>query len=256
MCIPEGMLRARIDEQLTADELNMIETHLAGCARCQLRTAEIEARARRVDGLLSRLAPLPTDYPSNARIALSRFKVVSREQPRPGRDLTILGRAKRLCTTSLQIPLPLAAAIVIAVAIVFFLVAGGGEPQLVIVSPSPLPERVRVVEVPVIREKIVKVNQPVGARPVRSEGSSISTGFDLAAYVAQKQLRALEFNQPAIGFVDTLSARNMKNAGLFVPAALAKKDDSAVSAPCYRLPAFKAPVLMPIITTETQRIER
>lgn len=59
MHLTDGQLRAHLDGQSLADE----QTHLAACADCRARFADVETRAAQVQAHLTRLAPLPHEGP-------------------------------------------------------------------------------------------------------------------------------------------------------------------------------------------------
>src|SRR6266849_7544780 len=72
-CLSDGILRAHFDSELSQPELLECEQHLASCSECRARSEGIGQNAKRVGAVLSTLAPLHTDAPSDARIAWARF---------------------------------------------------------------------------------------------------------------------------------------------------------------------------------------
>src|SRR5712692_4669880 len=73
-CITEGILRARLDGDLSEAESVEIESHLASCADCRRRSEIVARQAEHVKGAFSALAPLPDEASADERIALARFR--------------------------------------------------------------------------------------------------------------------------------------------------------------------------------------
>jgi len=73
MCATDGMLRARLDGELTPADSLAIDEHLAGCAGCRQRAEELAGRAERIQGLLANLAEAAEAAP-DARAALARLR--------------------------------------------------------------------------------------------------------------------------------------------------------------------------------------
>ncbi len=73
-CVEDGILRARIDGELSESEACAVEKHLAACAGCCERNETMAARAERANSMLSPLAPAQSEFPVDAQIALDRFK--------------------------------------------------------------------------------------------------------------------------------------------------------------------------------------
>jgi Putative zinc-finger len=71
MCVPDGMLRARLDGELSEPEVGRVAAHLETCPRCRERAEAIAARAGRVGTLFSELRPGET--PADAVAALARL---------------------------------------------------------------------------------------------------------------------------------------------------------------------------------------
>jgi len=73
-CITDGILRAKLDGELSEEELREVANHLAACGHCRRRAEELACQAEQVRGVLSTLAPLPGEAPTDARIAFARFQ--------------------------------------------------------------------------------------------------------------------------------------------------------------------------------------
>ncbi len=78
MCITDGVLRAKLDGELSEAELLGVNRHLASCADCRGRAESIALQAERVGGALATLAPLPSEASADAGTALTRFKARQR----------------------------------------------------------------------------------------------------------------------------------------------------------------------------------
>lgn len=74
MCIPDGILRAKLDGELSETDLARVEAHLEACERCRERARELAERAERVGALLSGLAPETAEEPADAGRAFARFE--------------------------------------------------------------------------------------------------------------------------------------------------------------------------------------
>jgi|SRR5579863_609742 len=72
-CVTDGILRARLDGELSESERQEVEAHLAGCAECRRRAEAMAEQAERVRGILARLDPAAVAAP-DARTALARFR--------------------------------------------------------------------------------------------------------------------------------------------------------------------------------------
>ena len=55
-CLNDGILRARLDDQLGGSELEAVNQHLAGCADCRSRFESLSSETARTQGLLASLA--------------------------------------------------------------------------------------------------------------------------------------------------------------------------------------------------------
>jgi anti-sigma factor RsiW len=73
-CISDGILRARMDGELTELEMKEVDAHLGACPACRKRTETIAAQAEEVRQALTTLTPLPGEAPTDARLALARFR--------------------------------------------------------------------------------------------------------------------------------------------------------------------------------------
>ncbi len=89
-CITDGILRAKLDGELSQAELPGVNSHLASCADCRRRAETMAQQAERVGGSLSALAPLPDEAAADARIALTRFK--ARAEAAEAEAPSLLGR--------------------------------------------------------------------------------------------------------------------------------------------------------------------
>lgn len=72
-CTTDGILRARLDGELSESERQQVEAHLAHCAECRRRAESMAEQAARVRGILARLDPAAVTEP-DARTALARFR--------------------------------------------------------------------------------------------------------------------------------------------------------------------------------------
>ena len=82
MCIPDGVLRAKLDGELNETESAEVSAHLDQCGRCRERAEALAARADRVGALFSELAPKAGEADTaRAYARLDR----SRPAPRPRR---------------------------------------------------------------------------------------------------------------------------------------------------------------------------
>jgi anti-sigma factor RsiW len=73
-CITDGILRARLDGELSEGERLEVETHLAACAECRRRAEAMAQQGEHVRGILARLDPASGESPADARTALARFR--------------------------------------------------------------------------------------------------------------------------------------------------------------------------------------
>ncbi|MDE3181032.1 MAG: zf-HC2 domain-containing protein [Acidobacteriota bacterium] len=72
-CLPDGLLRAKIDQELNENERRAAEEHLASCARCRDRLTRLERDAGLTARQLSALAPR-TSSPTDPGEALARMR--------------------------------------------------------------------------------------------------------------------------------------------------------------------------------------
>ncbi len=84
-CITDGILRARLDGELTAPEQQEVESHLSSCVDCRQRAEAMTRQTQRVETLLSTLAPHHDEAAADAAVAFMRFKAQQRaaETPTP-----------------------------------------------------------------------------------------------------------------------------------------------------------------------------
>ena len=73
-CIKDEILHNRLDGELSQGESSALDEHLAECVDCSRRADTMTARTERVEAILSVLAPLQGETPTDARFALARFK--------------------------------------------------------------------------------------------------------------------------------------------------------------------------------------
>jgi hypothetical protein len=74
MHLDDGKLRAFLDGEISEPERLSYSAHLGGCPGCRAILAEIEARATRVGGLVTGLAPHAAADARATRSALAKFK--------------------------------------------------------------------------------------------------------------------------------------------------------------------------------------
>jgi len=94
-CVTNGLLRARIDGELTESESFEMTSHLAICADCRRRAETVAIEARRVSDALSTLAPLPGEERPDAAMALAQFRATGQqsvETATPARTAGIIDR--------------------------------------------------------------------------------------------------------------------------------------------------------------------
>lgn len=77
-CLTDGILRAKLDGELTETERREIESHLDSCGQCREREELMASQTQRVGALLSALSPRPDQSPADAAVALMRFKARER----------------------------------------------------------------------------------------------------------------------------------------------------------------------------------
>ena len=90
-CITDGLLRARLDGELSERERQEMETHLGACAECRRRADGMAQQAERVRGILARLDPAAGGPLSDARTALARFRAERLTAEAPERAPSVLG---------------------------------------------------------------------------------------------------------------------------------------------------------------------
>ena len=80
-CANDGILRAKLDGELNAEELPEIDEHLASCTACRLRLETISHDAERVHAALAPLAQGTDDSLGDASLAWARFQAQERAEP-------------------------------------------------------------------------------------------------------------------------------------------------------------------------------
>src|SRR6516165_10256553 len=73
-CLSDGILHAKLDGELNGTELGEVESHLASCSGCRQRADSMASQSRRVETLLSALAPRPNEVPADGAVAFRHFK--------------------------------------------------------------------------------------------------------------------------------------------------------------------------------------
>src|SRR5437660_3037707 len=73
-CLTDGILRAKLDGELSEVESLEAQNHLTACADCLRRAEAIAVEAERVRAALFALDPLPSEAPGEARTALAHFR--------------------------------------------------------------------------------------------------------------------------------------------------------------------------------------
>lgn len=83
-CIADGILRARLDGELSGEESQEVDRHLVSCSVCRRRAETLSHDAEHVRVELAALAPRSEEELSGARLAWARFQAQARpEAPRP-----------------------------------------------------------------------------------------------------------------------------------------------------------------------------
>lgn len=73
-CLTDGTLQARLDGELSEEELQAVNAHLAACAACRARAEILAVRAGEVRRALAALEPEPGQDLPDAHVALARFR--------------------------------------------------------------------------------------------------------------------------------------------------------------------------------------
>ena len=73
-CLTDGILRAKLDGELSEAESLEAQNHLTACADCRRRAEAMAVEAERVRAALSALDPPLSEAPSEARTAFARFR--------------------------------------------------------------------------------------------------------------------------------------------------------------------------------------
>ena len=71
-CLHEGILRARLDGELSGVELDEMERHLASCADCRSQFEKLNSETARTQGLLANLVPSENNA-SNPALSYAQF---------------------------------------------------------------------------------------------------------------------------------------------------------------------------------------
>jgi len=81
-CPKDGILRARLDGQLSKEESSTIDRHLAECAACRLKVATLSEDGERVRAAMATLAPGSEEVFSDPPLAYARFQAQPQAEPR------------------------------------------------------------------------------------------------------------------------------------------------------------------------------
>jgi hypothetical protein len=73
-CIENGILRARLDAELSDAELAQVNVHLAACADCHARFEKLSVEAVRTGDFLATLAPSANDGTISPAVAYAQFR--------------------------------------------------------------------------------------------------------------------------------------------------------------------------------------
>ncbi|MEW6737013.1 MAG: zf-HC2 domain-containing protein [Acidobacteriota bacterium] len=194
MCISEGTLRAKLDGELSRAESLAIDNHLLNCSSCQQRTKALQAQAERIGSFLAVLSPGEDEQPSQARLALARFRRRQHFAPatKSSPIVAILAWCGRILTGSVKIPIPIAVLVVITLAGLFWLVVQQPTPTITTSLPV-VPDPPQIVEVPVVQEKIVYVESRTTKNSPRAlHKSTDSLHYCLTSHEFEDQLRKME----------------------------------------------------------------
>src|SRR4030088_2692651 len=74
ICPNDGMLRARLDNELTSTELEQLNQHLASCTQCRSEMDRLTSDAARVHKSLTTLTPRREQLPVDATSAYADFR--------------------------------------------------------------------------------------------------------------------------------------------------------------------------------------
>ena len=89
-CLSDGILHAKLDGELNGTELGEVESHLASCSGCRQRADSMASQSRRVETLLSALAPRPNEVPADGAVAFRHFQ--AQQTPAGTKAPPLLGR--------------------------------------------------------------------------------------------------------------------------------------------------------------------
>jgi hypothetical protein len=188
----DGALRAYLDEQLSDTEQTEIATHLASCAQCQTRLAELSALADAVSGRLAQRANEPGSPSVEAALARLRPQLASASTaPKKRLSMPAVPARRRLATG-----LGIAAALVLTFGLVLGLVPGAGaaaaqflqqfRAQSVIYVPVS-PTRVQQAQQLQLDPNTLFLSQPtrIGPAPTQQTADSLTQASSLAGFTAQ-----------------------------------------------------------------------
>jgi len=89
-CLSDGILHAKLDGELNGTELGEVESHLASCSGCRQRADSMASQSRRVETLLSALAPRPNEVPADGAAAFRHFQ--AQQRPAGAKAPSLLSR--------------------------------------------------------------------------------------------------------------------------------------------------------------------
>jgi hypothetical protein len=72
-CPTDGILRCRIDQELTAPELESVDEHLRSCSSCRARLADISGRSNRIRDILNILSAANRELSVNPATPYAQF---------------------------------------------------------------------------------------------------------------------------------------------------------------------------------------
>jgi len=87
-CLDEGILRAKLDAELSDEESRQVDRHLASCSACRLKAEALAKGAAEVRGMFDSLAPRTNDSLNDAHVAFARFQSA---EPPVTRTTSIVG---------------------------------------------------------------------------------------------------------------------------------------------------------------------
>jgi len=185
-CVTDGLLRARIDGELTETESFEVTSHLAVCADCRRRAETAAIEARRVSEDLSTLAPLPGEALPDAALALAQFRANGQQRAGTETPTRTAGIMERLFAKPLR-PAWAAAAAILLGAGLFSLAPARSWAQRVLAM-------LRVQQVTVI-----------GVDPVAMPGPDSNAAKTISAFFSDNVVQTLSGKPQSATSVDEAS---------------------------------------------------